>query len=237
MVVIGAMSSTLPFSLFVKPSITSAQDLIGKTIAIGSAGGSPNYAFYSILKTLGLNLSQVKTTYIPNDNTRLTALLSGSIDGSIQQPPQEFIAIQNGFKQLGPSGPDTGFRDLTAALYCTQSYLSSNPVVVQNFMKALLEATHAMFTNSTGVVPALSSLTGLNDSLINLALPAVLPVINPTWIPDNASIQATIQLILPTTPAVANLNMTSVVNTQLVTSLLPFTNSLWSGSIPPYKYG
>lgn len=236
LVILASDKQTLLYSLIVNPSITSPQDLIGKSVASAAANGSPDIALTYILNAMGVNRSQVKISYIASDNTRYSAFAGGAVDAAVLQPPFSVLALEQGFKQLGQTAPDTGFRILTT-LTTTKSYLANNPTVVENMMKALLEATHDMYTNSSGVIPALTAFTGLNASIVEPSLQQVLPTINPTWIPDNATIQTTFNAALSANPAVASLKVSDVINTTLITSLLPFTNSLWGGSPPPYKYG
>lgn len=236
LVAIGSGASTLPFYLMVNPSITTAQGLIGKTVAIQIPNSASDFALDSILKAIGLNRSQIQVTNFQSPNDDLTALLAGHVSAAVITPPRDIVARASGFKQLGPSAQDAGYRDVQEVIAVTRPFLNSHQVVLQNFMKSMIEATKLMIQNASGVVHLLSVFGGYNDSITNQALPEFIPSFNPTWVFNSTDIPPTLQETLSYAPGVANLNVSNVLDQQFLTSLSGFTSCLWGGSIPTSRY-
>ncbi|MBM4260812.1 MAG: ABC transporter substrate-binding protein [Deltaproteobacteria bacterium] len=98
------ISTTLgifPYTLYVSPRIHSAADLKGKKIGILSFGGTAYPATRYALQHLGLN-PDADVTFIQTGDqiARFGALASGSIDGTLLQPPDTIKAKELGFKPM-----------------------------------------------------------------------------------------------------------------------------------------
>lgn len=98
------ISTTLgifPYTLYVSPRIHNAQDLKGKKIGILSFGGTAYPATRYALQHLGLN-PDADVTFIQTGDqvARFGALASGSIDGTLLQPPDTIKARELGFKPM-----------------------------------------------------------------------------------------------------------------------------------------
>lgn len=98
------ISTTLgifPYTLYVSPRINAAQDLKGKKIGILSFGGTAYPATRYAIQHLGLN-PDADVTFIQTGDqvARFGALASGSIDGTLLQPPDTIKAKELGFKPM-----------------------------------------------------------------------------------------------------------------------------------------
>src|ERR1700753_1268921 len=126
-------------SMVVKPSVTSAADLKGKTIDTPSLGNTQDVAIRYYLKQHGLATTTtgggdvtIKPT-TPNSNAVLQ-FQSGQIAGASEPSPYDVEMVKAGGKVL--------FKEpgVTTILIVTQSFLSAHPDVVNDLLKANIQA-------------------------------------------------------------------------------------------------
>ena len=98
------ISTTLgifPYTLYVSSRIRGPEDLKGKKIGILSFGGTAYPATRYALQKLGLNPDSDVTFIQTGDQmARFGALASGSIEGTLLQPPDTIKAKELGFKPM-----------------------------------------------------------------------------------------------------------------------------------------
>ena len=100
-VLISTTLGTFPYAFYVTQRIRIADDLKGKKIGILSFGGTAYPATRFALQKLGLNPdSDVTFIQTGDQKARFGALISGSIDGTLIQPPDTLKAKELGFKPL-----------------------------------------------------------------------------------------------------------------------------------------
>jgi NitT/TauT family transport system substrate-binding protein len=137
-VIIGGISNKLPFQLVVKPSLASAEQLKGKKIAISRFGSSTDIAAQFALEHLGLKKGDVALLQLGGEGTRTAALMSGQVDGSMEQYPRTAELEEAGFKvlvdvtHLAKDYPNTAYT-------ARRAYIARNPEVVRRFFKAISE--------------------------------------------------------------------------------------------------
>jgi NitT/TauT family transport system substrate-binding protein len=137
-VIIGGISNKLPFQLVVKSSITNADQLKGKKIAISRFGSSTDIAAQFALEHLGLKKADVALLQLGGEGTRTAALMSGQVDGSMEQYPRTAELEEAGFKVLvdvthiAKDYPNTAYT-------ATRAYIAKNPEVVKRFFRAISE--------------------------------------------------------------------------------------------------
>ena len=126
-------------SIVVKPSISSAAQLKGQSLATPSLGNTQDVAVRYWLKQQGLTTSAtgggdvaIKPT-TPN-SAAVLEFKSGQIAGGSEPSPYDVEMVQDGGKVL-LSEPGT-----TTVLMVTQSFLSAHPAVVNDLLKANLDA-------------------------------------------------------------------------------------------------
>ena len=140
--------------LVVKPSITSASDLKGKTIAAPQLGNTQDVALRNWLKSKGLNTTtagggDVKIT--DQDNAQsLDTFKQGKIDGAwVPEPWASRLVIDGGGKvlvderDLWPGG-----KYVTTQLVVRTAFLQQHPDVVENLLKGQVEANAFLNNNS-----------------------------------------------------------------------------------------
>ena len=126
-------------SIVVKPSITSAAQLKGQSVATPSLGNTQDVAVRYWLKQQGLTTSTtgggdvaIKPT-APN-SAAVLEFKSGQLAGASEPSPYDVQMVQDGGKVL-LSEPG-----VTTVLMVTQSFLSAHPDIVNDLLKANLDA-------------------------------------------------------------------------------------------------
>jgi NitT/TauT family transport system substrate-binding protein len=140
-VFIGGISNKLPFQLIVKSSIKDAADLKGQSIAISRYGSSTDTAADFALAHLGLTRNDVMVRQLGSPATRIAALTSGQVAGTIEQYPDTAEVVEKGFHVLvdvtGLAGdyPNTSY-------VTSRTFLKKNPDTVKRFFMAMATAVH-----------------------------------------------------------------------------------------------
>jgi NitT/TauT family transport system substrate-binding protein len=158
-IVAGATSGGA--QLVVKPSIASAKDLAGKTLATPQLGNTQDVALRAYLKEQG-----VTAEIAPSENaTTLQLFKDGKIDGAwLPEPWASRLVVEAGAKvlvdeaSLWPQG-----RFVTTQLVVSTKYLDAHPDVVKRLLEAHVETTGWINANlaeaKTVVNTALGKLT------------------------------------------------------------------------------
>ena len=146
MVFIGGISNQLPFQLVVKGNIKSAADLKGKKIAISRLGASTDIAATYVLRHLGLKRTDVVILQLGGEGTRTAAMLSGQIDGSLEQEPRTAELEEKGFHVL-VDGLDIAVDYPNTSYVSTRAFIAKNPDVVKRFLMGISDGIHAFKTN------------------------------------------------------------------------------------------
>ena len=95
-------SARLPnYFLMAKPNIKSVAELRGKYVAVSRFGGTTDLAARVALQSHGLDPNKdVVLIMIGLGNTRNAALMAGSVDANIANPPDNSMLKQKGFREL-----------------------------------------------------------------------------------------------------------------------------------------
>src|ERR1700749_3264942 len=140
-------------SIVVKPAITSATQLKGQSLASPSLGNTQDVAVRYWLKQQGLTTSTtgggdvaIKPT-TPN-SAAVLEFKSGQIAGGAEPSPYYVEMVQDGGKVL-LSEPG-----VTPVLMVTQSFLSAHPDIVNDLLKANLDALNYIKSDPSGAQAA-----------------------------------------------------------------------------------
>ncbi len=140
LVIIGSTAPVFVMSLFSQPDIKSVADLKGKRIAVTALGTTTDFARRVALQKAGLNpdrdVTVLQSKGVPET---LTALINGNVAAGVVTPPQTLIARQKGLKEL-VNLSTAGVPYEQGPLVTTRSLIRKNPTLVENFMKATVEA-------------------------------------------------------------------------------------------------
>jgi NitT/TauT family transport system substrate-binding protein len=181
-------------SIVVKPSISSVSQLKGQSLATPSLGNTQDVAVRYWLKQQGLTTSTtgggdvaIKPT-TPN-SAAVLEFKSGQIAGGSEPSPYDVEMVQDGGKVL-LSEPG-----VTTVLMVTQSFLSAHPAVVNDLLKANLDALSYIKSDPSGAQAAANA-----ELASSTGKPLKSSVLGPAWKeitftadPDTASLDADAQ--------------------------------------------
>ena len=176
-------------SVVVKPSITSAAGLKGKTVDTPSLGNTQDVAIRYWLKQNGLATTTtgggdvtIKPTN-PNSDAVLQ-FQSGQIAGASEPSPYDVEMVKDGGKVLFTEP------GVTTLLIVTQSFLKAHPAVVSDLLKGQIEANDYIAKDpSAAQTAANAELTALTGKGIKSSiLPAAFKEITFTNDPDASSL-------------------------------------------------
>ena len=147
LVTVLGFQNHLPFRFVVRPEIRSAADLKRKRVGVAGFGLLAERAARLVISKLGLNPDKdVILLQTGGESTRLTALVTGSIDATVLNPPLHKRAVEAGMTVLA-NMEEMGIPFQNSALVTTQRYIAKNPEVMRRLTKAFVEGIHLIKTN------------------------------------------------------------------------------------------
>ncbi len=131
--VVFALTDKPSFDLIAIPSITSVQQLRGKRLGVTAYGALAEILARQILIANKVPADQV--TFLPLGTSDVTylALKAGTIDATMLQIPQNFLAVDEGFRKLA-SGADV-YRAVQGGLTTTKTTISERPELVTKMIR------------------------------------------------------------------------------------------------------
>ena len=132
--IVFALTDKPSFDLIAASSITSVQQLRGKKLGITAYGALAEILARQILIAHKVPADQV--TFLPMGTSDVTylALKAGTIDATMLQIPQNFLAEEEGFRKLA-SGADV-YRAVQGGLTTTKATISDRPELVTKMIRA-----------------------------------------------------------------------------------------------------
>jgi ABC-type nitrate/sulfonate/bicarbonate transport system substrate-binding protein len=131
--IVFALTDKPSFDLIAAPSITSVQQLRGKKLGVTAYGALAEILARQILIANKVPADQV--TFLPLGTSDVTylALKAGTIDATMLQIPQNFLAVDEGFRKLA-SGADV-YRAVQGGLTTTKTTTSDRPELVTKMIR------------------------------------------------------------------------------------------------------
>jgi NitT/TauT family transport system substrate-binding protein len=162
---VAGLVNTSTYSLFVKPNITTPQELKGKRFGMGSFGSSPDFMMRQIFRRLGLDPEKdvvILQLGGGGDLVRLAALKAGSIDGALLSPPLTALAREAGFRALiTPQNLVIPYQQTGVAT--TKEFIDKNRDSLRRFVKAMAEAVHYYKTHKEESLAVVAKNLKTND--------------------------------------------------------------------------
>ena len=126
--VVFALTDKPSFDLIAAPSIANLQQMRGKKIGISALGSWPRFSpgrFFSPTR-----FRWNKSPFLPLGTSDVTyvALKAGTIDATMLQIPQNFLAVDEGYRKLA-SGADV-YRAVQGGLTTTKAVITERPELV-----------------------------------------------------------------------------------------------------------
>ena len=219
-VILGGLINIIDFSIITAPEIKKPQDLKGKKLAVSRFGSSTDFVIRYALDKWGLVPDRdVAILQIGSQPARLTALKSGTVQGTIVGPPADIVARKSGFneiatpEQLNLAYPNT-------CIVSTASSVSRNEELIRRIMKSVVEGIHFFKTQKEASMKSLDAFARLGDaSLIDETYRHYQDLIPRVPYPDVKGIQNVLNEIARKDPKVKSLKPETFVDTRLLKEL------------------
>jgi ABC-type nitrate/sulfonate/bicarbonate transport system substrate-binding protein len=145
--VIGGNVNRLPFSFIARPGINGYEGLRGGRVGVSSLKAGSSSLVMKLLADQGLHHPQDYTLLAVGPIlARWKLLQSGEIDAGLQGAPLDYIAIDQGYVDLG--SPRRLFPDFQfTSLDVSAGWARRNEDTVVRFLRAFIRAHHAFYAN------------------------------------------------------------------------------------------
>lgn len=139
--IVATFSSRNTYDLIARPNIKRPEDMRGKKIALNSIGGTGWMGVLFWLEHLGLdqNRDQISMQVLGDQPIMMQAVETGIADIAALDGVFSKILRQKGFSVLGEAA-NLQQRTVGQAMVVPQAFLSQRPDVVENYLKAEIEA-------------------------------------------------------------------------------------------------
>jgi len=219
---VGALSNNVDFVVMARDGIKSVGELRGKKIAIGNIGSGTDYAGRIVFEKLGMKVGKdvIFTQSLGGQPTRLAMLQSGTVDAVVLSPPFTQRAQQLGFH------PVLDFASViphyfSLGYFTRRSYIRENPRVVENSLKALLDATRYILANADGTIKVLSRHLQISDEALlkTYYRDILLTQLDRDLYPDEKGVDLFLKQERATNPAAAKIKPGDFIDTSILDKL------------------
>lgn len=153
-----------PYSLIVPDSITSLDQLKGKTIMLGTKEDVTAITFGAMLKPANLTVDDFSIAIAGSTPARYQALLSGNAQGSILLQPFDLLAESQGYHALA-TGQQVLSNWLFATIAVNESWAAQNRPAVLAVLRALRDGVRYGATHKADAVAILISYTHADPAI------------------------------------------------------------------------
>jgi NitT/TauT family transport system substrate-binding protein len=136
--VIFALTDKPSFDMIAQPAIANVQQMRGKKLGISAPGSLTEILARQILIVNKIPLDQVTMLPLGTSDITYIALKAGTIDTTMLQVPQNFIAQDEGYRKVA-AGADV-YRAVQGGLTTTKTVITERPEVVTRVIRATQKA-------------------------------------------------------------------------------------------------
>lgn len=147
-----------PYSLVVAPSITTIDQLKGKTVMLGTKQDVTAITLEALIKPHNMSLNDFSIVVAGSTPARYAALLSGNAQASMLLQPFDLLAESKGYHALN-TGPQVLKNWLFTTIAVNDGWAASNRPAVIATLRALREATQYGYTHKQEALAILISYT------------------------------------------------------------------------------
>jgi NitT/TauT family transport system substrate-binding protein len=155
LVVVANMAPVYPYLLYAQKQYKTLADLKGKKIGVSNKGGSSDIATRAAIKAGGFDPDKdFQIVAVGSHANRTAALLNGSIDAGVDDPPEDQELVKAGLNVV----LDVAAQKLPAAntgIIVQRTYYTANKDVIQAYVDATVIARSKMKTDKDGAVAVL----------------------------------------------------------------------------------
>ena len=217
---VATYTPTMPYSLYVNAKIHDAKRLKGAKIGISRFGSSSDFAARFMVARLGLDPSKdVTIMQIGNQRERMSALLSGSVDGSVVDAPNTLIARQQGFVELADASK-LGLTYPHNNIASTDRFIREEPQTVFSFLRAFVEGIAYYRTHKAESMQMIKEFLRISDNAIAEEAYEYYSRITPAKpYPNAEGVHGVLEEIALTEPAIKNAKIEQFVDASFITKL------------------
>lgn len=136
--IVFALTDKPSFDLLAAPSITNVQQMRGKKLGVTAFGALAEILARQIFIANKVPPEQVTFLPLGTSDVLYIALKAGTIDATMLQIPQNFLAVDEGFRKLA-SGADV-YRAVQGGLTTTRTTIVERPELVSKMIRATQRA-------------------------------------------------------------------------------------------------
>ena len=136
--VVFALTDKPSFDMIALPGITGVQQMRGKKLGISAPGSLTEILARQIFLVNKIPLDQVTMLPLGTSDVTYIALKAGTIDATMLQVPQNFIAQDEGYRKIA-AGADV-YRAVQGGLTTTKRVITERPEVVTRVIRATQKA-------------------------------------------------------------------------------------------------
>jgi ABC-type nitrate/sulfonate/bicarbonate transport system substrate-binding protein len=136
--VVFALTDKPSFDMIALPSIANVQQMRGKKLGISAPGSLTEILARQIFIVNKIPLDQVAMLPLGTSDVTYVALKAGTIDATMLQVPQNFIAQDEGYRKIA-AGADV-YRAVQGGLTTTKTVITERPEVVTRVIRATQKA-------------------------------------------------------------------------------------------------
>jgi len=140
--VVFALTDKPSFDMIAQPAITNVEQMRGKKLGISAPGSLTEILARQILIVNKIPLDQVTMLPLGTSDVTYVALKAGTIDATMLQVPQNFIAQDEGYRKIA-AGADV-YRAVQGGLTTTKAVLTDRPEIVTRVIRATQKALRLM---------------------------------------------------------------------------------------------
>jgi NitT/TauT family transport system substrate-binding protein len=205
-------SARLPnYFLMSKPTIKSVSELRGKMVAVSRFGGTTDLAARVALQANGLDPHKdVVLIMIGLGNTRNAALMAGSVDANIANPPDNSMLKQKGFRELLFLGdamefPSNGFTT-------TERRLTENRDQVKRLLRAFYRGLLFSRDNPEESIKIVEREWKLDPAMARDSYQSIMKAASRDGASSDAGLKVHLKLIQESDKSIGNVALTKVVD-------------------------
>src|SRR5437762_6445811 len=163
LVLVANLAPVYPYKLYGAKGITSIAGLKGKKVGVSNACGSSDIATRAALKAAGLDPDKdVNIIAVGSHANRTAALLAGTIDAGVDDPPEDVELVKAGLTVV----VDLAGQKLPAAntgVIMSRAFLNANKTTVQAYVDSLTIARAKMKADKAGATAVLGKYFKITD--------------------------------------------------------------------------
>jgi NitT/TauT family transport system substrate-binding protein len=219
-VIVANLAPVYPYKLYVQKGITSIQGLRGKKVGVSNAGGSSDIATRAALKAAGLDPDKdVNIIPVGSHANRTAALLAGTIDAGVDDPPEDLELVKAGLTPL----IDLAGQKLPAAntgVIMQRTYLNANKATVQAYVDSLVIARLKMKSDKAGAVAVLGKYFKLdNQDALNSAYDFFMNEVTvPYLFPEVIQFKDAVEILSKTNDKIKNVDIAKMLDRSFMQS-------------------